>query len=103
MSRLYGASGYATINSGSYSGQAYNVSSSTNQFSFLSEFNLGVGYQISPCWRAVGGYRLMGATGIALAPNQIPNNFSYMPGVAKINNDGSLLMHGAFVGLEFAR
>lgn len=102
-SRIYGVSGNAMVNSGAYAGEDYAIRSSTNNFSFLSEFNLGLGYQISPCWRAVGGYRLMGATGIALAPNQIPHSFSYLPGVGKINDDGSLLLHGAFVGLEFAR
>ncbi|HRE99492.1 MAG TPA: BBP7 family outer membrane beta-barrel protein [Pirellulaceae bacterium] len=102
-SRIYGSGGNAMPNSGSYAGDPYAVRSSTNSFSFLSEINVGLGYQFSPCWRAVGGYRLLGATGIALAPNQIPNNFSYLPGVAEINNDGSLLLHGAFVGLEYSR
>lgn len=102
-SRIYGVSGNAMVNSGAYAGEDYAIRSSSDTFSFLSEFNLGLGYQISPCWRAVGGYRLMGATGVALAPNQIPTSFSYLPGVGKINNDGSLLLHGAFVGLEFSR
>jgi len=69
----------------------------------LGELNVGVGYQFAPCWRLVGGYRVLGATGIALSPNQIPNNFTYMPGISKINDDSSLLLHGAFVGLEWAR
>lgn len=100
-SRIYGASGDAIVNTGSYTGSAYNVYSNKDDLSFLGELNVGVRYQFARCWRATLGYRAIAATGIALAPEQIPYNFSYMPGVRYIDSDSSLILHGAYAGIEF--
>ena len=101
QSAIYGPSGVAMPNSGGFAGTPYDIQSSKDDIAFLGEFNVGVGYQFSQHWRATVGYRVMGATGIALAPAQIPANFAYLPGVAQVDSDGSLILHGAFAGLEF--
>ena len=102
-SRIYGPSGDAVVNTGSYNGTAYNVRSTKDDLALLGELNVGARYQFARCWRATIGYRAIAATGIALAPNQIPYDFSYIPGVRYIDSDGSLILHGAYAGIEFRR
>lgn len=102
-SSIYGPSGGAVVNTGSYAGTIYNVNSHKDDLSFMGEFNAGVRFQFARCWRATLGYRAAAMTGVALAPNQIPYDFSYIPGVRAIDTDGSLVLHGAFLGVEFRR
>jgi hypothetical protein len=48
-----------------------------------------------------GGYRALAVTGIALPSAQIPNNFEDVFGVAQIDSNGSMILHGAFLGVEY--
>jgi len=66
----------------------------------LGEIDLGLGYQISQCWRITGGYRALGISGIALATDQIPPFFSYYDAAAQINSSNSMILHGAYAGIE---
>lgn len=102
-SRIYGPSGDAMVNTGSYNGSAFSVRSTKDDLAVLGEMNVGVRYQFSKCWRATIGYRAMAATGIALAPDQMTKSLEYLPAVQRIDSDGSLLLHGGFAGLEFRR
>jgi hypothetical protein len=64
--------------------------------------NFGLGYQISSCWRFGAGYRVVAASGVALAPNQIvTDTFIDIPGVQRVDSNGSLLLHGGYANLEF--
>ncbi|MDA1177514.1 MAG: BBP7 family outer membrane beta-barrel protein [Planctomycetota bacterium] len=78
----------------------YVIDSSKNDVSFLGEIDLGLGYQISQCWRITGGYRAIGLSGIALATDQIPPFFSYYDAAAQINSSNSMIIHGAYAGIE---
>jgi hypothetical protein len=80
---------------------SYPVHSSTDSFSFLTEVDLGVEWQFTPCWSAFAGYRVVAATGIGLADNQIPPYVVDVPEIAAIDRNGQLLLHGAFAGLTF--
>lgn len=89
------------INSGPNAGMPYDFSSSKNDLATLGELDLGLGYLLSNRCRAVVGYRLIGVTGLALAPNQIPVNFTDVNQIERINSNSGLLLHGFFGGLNF--
>jgi Putative beta barrel porin-7 (BBP7) len=89
------------INSGPSSGRQFDYSSSKNDLSTIGEADLGLGYLLSSSVRLTIGYRLIGVTGVALAPDQIPYNFTDANELRRIDSNGSLLLHGVYGGLNY--
>lgn len=81
---------------------SYPVRSSDDSFSLLGQIDLTAEWEFCPNWTAFVGYRLVGATGIGLADNQIPIYVVDIPEIARIDTNGSLIVHGAMVGLKVA-
>lgn len=79
----------------------YNFATSKDDLSMLGELDLGLSYRLSCCSRLSFGYRLMGISGIALAPNQIPRDFTLDNEINSINSNGNLILGGGYAGLEF--
>jgi hypothetical protein len=79
----------------------YPVRSSYDQISFLTEINLGLDWQFSQRWSARIGYRVIAATGIGLADNQIPSYIVDIPEISRIDTNGHLILHGAFAGVTY--
>lgn len=79
----------------------YDYSSYKNDLSMLGEFDFGMHYRLSCNSRVVCGYRLVGISGIALAPDQIPNDFTLDNEINAINSNGDLILGGGYAGLEF--
>lgn len=92
---------YPTINTGVYTNTDYNFQSSENDFALLGELDFGLIYQLSCKSRLTVGYRALGVSGIALADDQIPNDFRDIRDIQQINSGGSLILHGAYAGLEW--
>ena len=82
----------------SYDGQAYDLHSSTTGLSLLGEGELGTGVRLSRGWTANCGYRVIGVSGIATAPGQIPYDFSLLNDVQRIHHNDSLVLHGVSLG-----
>jgi len=80
---------------------SFPVDSSRDVFAFLTEVNIGVDWQLTGSLSATIGYRLITATGIALADHQFPQYMVDIPEIASIHSNGHLLLHGAFVGLRY--
>ena len=80
-------------------GRAADLSSSENVFAVLSEVDLGVNYQLTCNISVYGGYRLVAATGVATASEQIPYLGDDLDSMSDINTNGNLVLHGAFAGL----
>jgi hypothetical protein len=99
---VYGSYGFATINTGFSAGADCRYESEKTAFAMLGEIRLGLAYQLTEHWRATGGYRAMGISGVALAPNQIFANDWLQPGEGAIHSNGALILHGAYFGVEFA-
>jgi len=78
----------------------YPVRSTEDALSFLSEIDLGLDWQVAPNWSVFLGYRVMIATGIALADHQIPTYVVDIPEIADIDTNGDLILHGAFAGVS---
>ena len=80
---------------------SYPVNSSVDVVSFLTQFDVGVQWQFNPCWTVEAGYRVVAATGIGLADNQIPQQVVAIDELADIDRNGELILHGAFVGMTY--
>ena len=93
--------GFAATTGGAYPEPAFPVHSSTDTLSFLTELNLGLDWQISCRWSARVGYRVVAATGIGLADNQIPMYLVDVPEISHIDTNGQLILHGAFAGVTY--
>ena len=78
----------------------YPVAGSEDVLSFMSEVDLGLDWQVSPCCSLFLGYRVLFATGIALADHQIPHYVVDIPEIADVDSNGQLVLHGAFTGVE---
>ena len=75
-----------------------------DDIAYLGELRAGVGYKLSCRFRVVGGYRVVAASGVALPLDQIAygRQFASPTVFDNINNNGQLVLHGAYAGLEFA-
>ncbi|QDU96831.1 BBP7 family outer membrane beta-barrel protein [Lignipirellula cremea] len=101
-SRIGGAGGAATVVPGiPNEGRAYDIRSSDDAIAMLGEIKAGVNYKIGCHWSINAGYRAVAVNGVALPQDQIPRNFADIDGVANINKNGCLLLHGAYGGVEF--
>lgn len=78
------------------------VESSRDVVSFLTELNLGVGWQPTCRCSLFGGYRVVVLTGMGLADSQIPQYIVDIPEIADIDYQDSLILHGAFFGVTYS-
>ena len=95
-------SNIANIGIGADAGTAFDFRDEDDSLAVLGEFDLGLVYQISCRSRFNFGYRAIGVSGVALAGDQVPNNFSSIPEVREIDNSGSLILQGGYAGLEMS-
>ena len=89
-----------TLASGTSAGREFNYSDRKDDVAILGELDLGVTYMINRKMRARFGYRTFGVAGVALAGDQIPHDFTDTDSIQRANSNGSLLLHGGYVGLE---
>jgi hypothetical protein len=78
----------------------YPVESDTDSLSFLTEVDVGLDWRFHERWTAFLGYRLLVATGIGLADHQFTPYVVDVPELAHIDDNGTLILHGAFAGLR---
>jgi hypothetical protein len=101
LSQIGGAAGIAVINNGPNLGTPFYVNNSKTDVSFLAEVNLGLKYRFSRCWTVAGGYRAVAVTGLAFPTDQIYPDLRGIQDVQLIASNGSMLLHGAYLGAEF--
>ncbi|MCC7084514.1 MAG: BBP7 family outer membrane beta-barrel protein [Pirellulales bacterium] len=83
------------------SGNALNFTNSANTFSMLASIDVGFTYAFTPNWLFTAGYRVVAASQVALADNQIPHYLADEAQWRSINTNGDLILHGGFAGLEY--
>ncbi len=76
------------------------VESNKTDFAMLAELDLGMEVALSRTWTIFGGYRAVAVSGLALADSQFPMFLVDGPGIADIESNGHLILHGAFAGLQ---
>jgi hypothetical protein len=97
-----GAGTYAVIDStNAYDGMPYNYMVSDNDVALIGEWDLGMGYRVNQCWSVRAGYRVLAASGVATAVGQIPYDYVNVGHLTDINNNDALILHGAYVGLQY--
>lgn len=89
-----------TLRSGPSAGRDFDYSDQKDQVAIIGELDAGVTYMVSQRLRARFGYRTFGAAGVALAADQIPYDFTATDQIQRANSNGSLLLHGGYMGLE---
>ena len=84
-------------------GENYRFDVTDNEVSFLGELFAGLTYDISQSWRLSCGYRAVTASDVARSVGNIPRagEFGSWERVQATNSTDSLLMHGAYLGLEY--
>jgi len=81
-------------------GREATVNSKKDDVAFLGEMRIGGGYLFSNNWRGIIAYRAIGISGVALAPDQIKPTYDNFADTARINADGSIIIHGVQAGIE---
>lgn len=76
------------------------VQSDKNDIAFLGEMRLGGTYDFSCHCRGVLAYRAVAISGLALSTDQIGDEYSNWGDTARIDSDGSIIIHGVQVGVE---
>lgn len=82
-------------------GAEYDINSDEDTLAFLGEFDLGGAFYLTDNLRLTGGYRLVAASGVARAREQMPYNFDDILGATDPNDHDTMFLHGAYSGVEF--
>ncbi len=77
---------------------SYPIHATSDDFSFLTQIDLGLDWQITRHFSTQLGYRVIALTGMALSGSQIPCNAADTQNIADIKHNDSLILHGAFGG-----
>jgi hypothetical protein len=94
---LHGAGGQGQFGDGS----DILINNSQNRLAMIGQLDLGARYSFGCHFSMTAGYRIMAASGVALYEHNIPTDFQDSYYATKIESDGMLLLHGAYVGGEF--
>jgi Putative beta barrel porin-7 (BBP7) len=101
LSEIGGNLGIATINNGTFNGQAFFVDNSKQDIAFLGELNLGLSYALTHRWTTTIGYRALAITGVAMPADQIYSDLRGINDVADIDSSRALILHGGYFGAEY--
>tara|TARA_R110002073_G_scaffold75697_9_gene184627 strand:- start:12435 stop:14252 length:1818 start_codon:yes stop_codon:yes gene_type:complete len=107
---IYGNRAEMSQRIGTASGYAYettmpsdfvNTTSSDTVLAGLGEIDLGLGYRLNNAWTVRGGYRMLGAAGVATSTDSLDQDYSSVATTGGVYANDSLLLHGAYVGMNF--
>ena len=76
------------------------VSATCDRTAFMGEAGIVVSYQFTKHLSARFVYQAAWLEGVALAPEQIPNNIDFAAGTGTVDGAGGLFYHGGGAGLE---
>lgn len=96
-----GSAGVATINNGPNNGAVWDITSDKTDLAMLAELQAGLAYRVCTNWRLRAEYRILGITGVALPTNQIYPDVRGIQDVQLLSNNGDLVLHGGFLGLQW--
>lgn len=100
--RIFDETGYSPVlGSGPSAGRPYDYMDQKDDVAMMGELNVGLIYQLSSKFRARVGYQVLGVSGVALAVDQIPRDFTDSFLHQSANSNGSLIMQGLYFGTEF--
>lgn len=103
-SRIYGANGPAFVGdpTSPYFGQDVDFTTDQDRFAMIGDLSVGARWSFNSGWSISAGYRAVGVSGVALSTNQIPVDFiGALDSIQTVNSNGSLILHGAFAGIDY--
>jgi hypothetical protein len=89
------------VSANQFNGQQFSFTAHDNDIAFLGEGNVGTGIRISRGWTANIGYRLIGVSGVATSPGQIPRDFGNLNSAWHLKNEHSIMLHGLTLGAAY--
>lgn len=99
----YGSAGPVTINNGPYAGQDFNVVSQKDELALVGQLDFGVRWNMSQSWSFDLGYRILGLSGVAIAEDNVQQgNLQNVDGIADIQSQGTVLLHGGYAGVTYS-
>lgn len=78
--------------------QSFAITANKTTTSILGQIDLGTAWQMTPRFAAFIAYRVLAASRVALADNQIPPFLADTASMLNIKTNGDLLLHGAVIG-----
>jgi hypothetical protein len=103
-SSIYGANGQAFVADplSPYFGQDVDIASSKDDFAMIGDLSIGANLCLGPCWSVNAGYRAVAVNGVALTTSQVPVDFiGALDSIRAVDSSGSLILHGAFLGVDY--
>jgi hypothetical protein len=82
-------------------GRPFLINSEKDDFAAIGQLDVGLSYDIGCHLTLYTGYRLVAASGVALATDQIPQYMSDLTGIENVDNNGHVFLHGVQVGLSW--
>jgi hypothetical protein len=77
------------------------ISADKDDIAFAGEMLVGTSYNFTCNCRGVLAYRAVAVSGVGLSVDQIPEDFANEADVALVDSNGSLIIHGVQVGVEW--
>ena len=100
--QIYGSAGPVTVNSGPNTGSIYSVSSQSDELAVVGQLDFGVRWNINRSWSLDAGYRIVGLSGVAIAEDNVQQaNFQDLQGIADIQSQGAVVLHGGYAGVTY--
>jgi hypothetical protein len=64
--------------------------------------DFGVRWNINRSWSLDAGYRIVGLSGVAIAEDNVQQaNFQDLQGIANIQSQGAVVLHGGYAGVTY--
>ncbi len=79
----------------------FNLVANKNVFSTVGQLDLGMNYLVTPRFSVYGGYRLVAITSVLLSDNQFLPFLADTQGFLEPKSNGSLILNGAFGGIQY--
>ena len=90
------------IDGGDLDGQRFDIGTENDVRSVMGELDVATSFQVSNAARVRVGYRAIAISDIAFASEQIGDNFNDASDLLNPTTDGSLVLQGGYIGMEFA-
>jgi hypothetical protein len=103
LQQIYGTAGPVTINNGPNTGEEFFVQSSKDELAVVGQIDIGARWAINQRWALDAGYRIVGMSGVAIAEDNVQRgNFQNLEGIADIQTQGMVLLHGGYAGVTYS-
>ncbi len=84
-----------------FDNQEISISRNETVLATLGELDLGLGFRIARCWSVTGGYRLIGATGVATSVGNLADDPAHILEGHFNDVNQSLILHGGYFGVLY--